>query len=107
MSTSIRWKAFYDRGEAGLARFAEAVFTLWSFVAHIVLYAAAWALGTSPHALFLNVISIEAVLVSLCVGINQRLQLRGDEEAQRQRDELQEEMEEHVKEMHEWTKRHE
>lgn len=75
-------------------------------MAHIVLYAAAWVLGTSPHALFLNVISIEAVLVSLCVGINQRLQLANEREAQRQRDELQDDMEEHVKEMHEWVKRH-
>jgi hypothetical protein len=53
---------------------------------------------------FLNAISVEAVIVSLMVGVNTKLQLKGDRVAQQQRDWMQHEIEREVKADHDDTR---
>ena len=82
-----------ERAERALGACADKVFTVWSVALHVIVYATAWIAGAGGHALFLNAISIEAVFVTLAVGVNTKLQLRGDRQAQEQRDALQDEIE--------------
>lgn len=72
-----------------LARIADGVFTVWSFLAHIVVYPLAMSAEGGDFHLFLDAISIEAVFVSLCVGINTKLTMKREGVAQQQRDHMQ------------------
>jgi hypothetical protein len=89
------WQALYrdslSRSEVALGVLADGVFTVWSFAVHVMVYFVLWiVIDWGP---FLNAISVEAVIVSLCVGVNTKLQLKGDRVAQQQRDWLEHEIE--------------
>jgi hypothetical protein len=100
------WNALYrdslSRSERILGAVSNAVFTVWSFVIHVAVYVYLWLIVDWQP--FLNAISVEAVIVSLCVGVNTKLQLRGDRVAQEQRDWIQTELRREIKEDHEDTK---
>jgi uncharacterized membrane protein len=49
--------------------FSKRIFTWQSLVLHVVIYATAWFVESGDHHLFLDFISMEAVFVSLLVGM--------------------------------------
>jgi len=96
------WGAVYrdsmSRSERFLGEASNAVFTVWSFAVHVAVYFYLWiVIDWGP---FLNAISVEAVVVSLMVGVNTKLTLRGDRVAQEQRDWIQAELRREIREDH-------
>lgn len=75
--------------EGALAKAANAVFTVYSFIGHAVVYPLLMYLEGGDYHLFLDAISIEAVFVSMCVGIQTKLSAKRDRVAQLQRDSMQ------------------
>jgi uncharacterized membrane protein len=49
--------------------FSKKIFTWQSLVSHVIIYAVAWFAEGGDHHLFLDCISMEAVFVSLLVGM--------------------------------------
>ena len=49
--------------------FSKRIFTWQSLLLHVVIYATAWFVEGGDHHLFLDFISMEAVFVSLLVGM--------------------------------------
>ena len=87
-----RAKAF----EPTLALIADGIFTVTSVLVHAVVYTVFILAEGPPLTIFLNCISIEAVMVSLCVGIRTKLNDRTIQAAQEDRDELQRTIDEHI-----------
>lgn len=52
--------------------FSKLIFTWQSFMLHVAIYATAWFVEGGDHHLFLDFISMEAVFVSLLVGMATR-----------------------------------
>jgi len=52
--------------------FSKLIFTWQSFMLHVAIYATAWFSEGGDHHLFLDFISMEAVFVSLLVGMATR-----------------------------------
>jgi hypothetical protein len=52
--------------------FSRKLFTWQSLVAHVIAFSIAWRIEGGDHHLFLDAISIEAVLVTLLVGMATR-----------------------------------
>lgn len=87
-----RAKAF----EPTLALIADGIFTVTSVLVHVVAYTIFILAEGPPLTIFLNTISIEAVMVSLCVGIRTKLNDRAIQAAQTDRDELQRTIDAHI-----------
>ena len=96
MGLRERYNARARALEPKIGHVVNGVFSLTSVLIHVVVYTAFILAEGPPLTIFLNCISIEAVFVSLFVGIRTKLNDRELEAQQRDRDDLQDMMEEHV-----------
>lgn len=61
-----------NRSDQFAISFSRRLFTWQSLLAHVAVFAVAWRIEGGDHHLFLDAISVEAVLVTLLVGMATR-----------------------------------